>query len=124
MVKPMLAMLAKSPQMKANTAVEPLLELEAAWAIEDAREESWENPLVMGMRNGENELGFDAQSNTFYCTMGMDGGDDWPEIALFAKAAEGKENLRVAWIDDYSYDYRSDAIREGYRYELLAYTDT
>ncbi|MBQ7887241.1 MAG: CotH kinase family protein [Clostridia bacterium] len=124
MVKPMLAMLAESPQMKANTAVEPMMELEDAWAVEDTREESWESPLVTGMRNGDNELGFDAQSNTFYCTLGMDGGDDWPELALFAKAAQGAENLRVAWIDDYSYDYRSDAIREGYRYELLAYTDT
>lgn len=35
-----------------------------------------------------------------------------------------QENLRVAWIDDYTYDYCADAIREGYRYEALAYTDT
>lgn len=124
MVKPMLAMLAESPQMKANTAVEPMLELEDAWAIEDTREESWEEPLVIGMRNGANELGFDRESNTFYCTLGMEDTGDWPELALFAQGAQGTENLRVAWIDDYSYDYRSDAIREGYRYELLAYTDT
>ena len=124
MVKPMLAMLAESPQMKANTAVEPILELEDAWAIEDTREESWEEPLVVGMRNGENELGFDRESNTFYCTLGMEDTGDWPELALFAQGAQGTENLRVAWIDDYSYDYRSDAIRDGYRYELMAYTDT
>lgn len=124
MVKPMLAMLAQSPQMKANAAVEPMLELEEAWAIEDERQECWEEPLVVGMRNGENELGFDRESNTFYCTLGMEDTGDWPEMALFAQGAQGAENLRVAWIDDYSYDYRSDAIREGYRYELLAYTDT
>ena len=124
MVKPMLAMLAESPQRKANTAVEPMLELEDAWAIEDTREESWEEPLVVGMRNGDDELGFDRASNTFYCTLGMEDTGDWPELALFAQGAQGTENLRVAWIDDYSYDYRSDAIREGYRYELLAYTDT
>ena len=124
MVKPMLAMLAESPQRKANTAVEPMLELEDAWAIEDTREESWEEPLVVGMRNGDDELGFDRASNTFYCTLGMEDTGDWPELALFAQGAQGTENLRVAWIDDYSYDYRSDAIRDGYRYELLAYTDT
>ncbi len=124
MVKPMLAMLAQSPQMKANVAVETILELEDAWAIEDSREESWETPLVVGMRNGQNELGFDRESNTFYCTLGMESTDEWPELALFAQGAAGTENLRVAWIDDYSYDYRSDAIRNGYRYELLAYTDT
>ncbi|MBQ8617353.1 MAG: CotH kinase family protein [Clostridia bacterium] len=124
MVKPMLAMLAESPQMKANAAVEPMLELEDAWAIEDTREESWEEPLVVGMRNGDSELGFDRESNTFYCTLGMEDTGDWPELALFAQGAQDTENLRVAWIDDYSYDYRSDAIREGYRYELLAYTDT
>lgn len=124
MVKPMLAMLAESPQMKANTAVEPMMETEDAWAIEDTREESWEEPLVIGMRNGENELGFDRASNTFYCTLGMEDTGDWPELALFAQGAQGTDNLRVAWIDDYTYDYRSDAIREGYRYELMAYTDT
>ena len=124
MVKPMLAMLAESPQMKANTAVEPVMDVEDTWAIEDTREESWEEPLVIGMRNGDNELGFDRESNTFYCTLGMEDTGDWPELALFAQGAQNTENLRVAWIDDYSYDYRSDAIREGYRYELLAYTDT
>ena len=124
MVKPMIAMLAESPQAKAVTAVEPVMELEDAWAIEDTREECWETPLVTGMRNAESELGFDAESNTFYCTVGMEDTGDWPELNLFAQGAQGTQNLRVAWIDDYSYDYRSDAVREGYRYELLAYTDT
>jgi hypothetical protein len=123
MIKPMLSMLEESPQKKANVPVEAMMELEDAWAIEDTREESADGHLVSGMRWKDRELGFDAQSNTFYCTLGMDGGDDWPEIALFAEGAEGTENLRVAWIDDYAYDYRSDAIRDGYRYELLAYTD-
>lgn len=124
MIEPMLDLLAVSPQYQAKTAVEPMMELEDAWAIEDTREESWEEPLVVGMRNGLHELGYDAESQTFYCTTGMDGSDDWPELELYAQAAMGKENLRVAWIDDYSYDYRTDAVREGYRYELLAYTDT
>ena len=124
MIKPMLAMLSQSPQQKAHTAVEPVMELEETWEIEDTREESWENPLVIGMRNGESELGFDAASNTFYCTVGMEDTGDWPELELFAQSAQGVEKLRVAWVDDYTYDYRSDAVRDGYRYELMAYTDT
>lgn len=124
MIQPMLDMLAQSPKMQAQVPVEPVMDIEDAWTIEDTREELWEMPLVIGMRDRENELGFDAQSNTFYCTLGLDDGEDWPELALFAQGAQGKENLRVAWIDDYTYDYRSDAIREGTRYELLAYTDT
>ena len=122
-VKPMLDLLAQSPTYRAHTAVEPMLELEEIWAIEDAREESGA-PLVTGMRNGDHEMGYDAESDTFYCTIGMETGEDWPELALFAQAAEGAENLRVVWVDDYSYDYASDAVREGWRYELLAYTDT
>ena len=122
-VKPMLDLLAQSPTYRAHTAVEPMLELEEIWAIEDAREESGA-PLVTGMRNGDHEMGYDTESDTFYCTIGMETGEDWPELTLFAQAAEGAENLRVVWVDDYSYDYASDAVREGWRYELLAYTDT
>ena len=124
MVEPMLEMMAVRPQVMANLPVDTLLELEESWEIEDTREECWETPLVVAMRNGDSELGYDAPSNTFYCTLGMDTGDEWPEIALFAQGAEGAENLQVAWVDDYSYDYCSDSIRDGYRYELMAYTDT
>ena len=122
MIRPMLELLAKSPGETAHTPVEPMMDIEEVWAIEDARQER-EMPLVTGMRNGDSELGYDAQSNTFYCTVGMQDGD-WPELALFASPAEGAENLRITWIDDYSYDFLSDAVSEGYRYELLAYTDT
>ncbi len=119
-IAPMLAMLAQSPRQQAHAPVEPLMEIERVWEIEDARREA-EGALVVGMRNGNSELGFDAASATFYCTLGLDGGDDWPELSLWAQGADG---LRVAWVDDYTYDFRSDAVREGYRYELIAYTDT
>ena len=123
MILPMLALLEKAPQVVAQTPVEPMIDIEEAWAIEDTREERWQTPLVTAMRYGENEMGFDAESNTFYCSLGMESGDDWPELQFFA-AAEDDKNLRVAWIDDYSYDYCQDAIRDGNRYELIAYTDT
>ncbi|MBP3522100.1 MAG: CotH kinase family protein, partial [Clostridia bacterium] len=119
----MLGLLARSPAYRAQTPVEPMLELEEIWALEDEREESG-TPLVVGMRNGDQEMGYDAASDTFYCTIGMETGESWPELALFAQAADGVQDLHVVWVDDYSYDYASDAVRDGWRYELLAYTDT
>lgn len=97
-----------------------MIEIDEAWDIEDERAES-EGHLVSAMYNGQALLGFEAESNTFYCTLGMENGIDWPELSLTAKGADG---LQVAWIDDYSYDWCADAIENGYRYELLAYTDT
>jgi len=123
LIEPMLRLMEDAPARAANIPVEAMIDIEAAWEIEDTREEAWE-PLAVGMRNGNDELGFDAQSNTFYCTLGMELGDSWPQIDLFAKAAGGDESLRIAWIDDYSYDFPADSIRDGWRYELLAYTDT
>ena len=102
------------------TPVQPAPDIETIWAIEDARTET-DEPLVTSMRCSTGEAGYDAGSRTFYATLGMDTGDEWPEITL---SARGAENVQVLWIDDYSYDWCSDAIREGYRYELLAYTDT
>lgn len=102
-----------------GSAVLPAIDIEEAWEIEDTREESWD-PLVTVMHNGSDELGYDMEYRTFYCTLGMDG-EDWPELALTAKGAEG---VQVAWIDDYTYDWRADAVAEGCSYELIAYTDT
>lgn len=96
-----------------------MIDIEEAWALEDTRTES-ETPLVTAMYNADAALGFDREYRTFYCTLGMDG-EDWPEIALTAK---GEAGVKVAWIDDYTYDWRSDAVAEGYPYELIAYTDT
>ena len=100
--------------------VEEPMAIEDAWALEDTREEA-ETPLVTRMFNGEAILGCDAQSQTFYCALGLDNPDGWPALSLSALGAQG---VRVAWIDDYSYDAVEDALSEGYRYELLAYTGT
>lgn len=100
-----------------GSAVAPMMDIEEAWAIEDARSEAQE-PLVMEMHSGDSELGFDRASNTFYCSIGS-GLEDWPELVLTVRGAEG---VKAAWIDDYTYDFCADAVQEGYRYELLAYT--
>ena len=99
--------------------VEPCLEIEAVWAIEDARVES-ETPLVTALEHDGRALGYDVQSNTFYCTLGLENGDDWPDIRLTAPDAGG---VSLCFVDDYAYDWCADAIREGYSYQILAYTD-
>ncbi len=101
-------------------SVGPMRGIEEVWAIEDMRQES-ETPLVTRMENFGVPLGYDRESNTFYCTLGLDNGDTWPEIKLTLPQANG---VSVCFVDDYSYDWCSDAIREGYAYELMAYNDT
>ncbi|MBR2943194.1 MAG: CotH kinase family protein, partial [Clostridia bacterium] len=100
--------------------VQPVADIEAIWAIEDMREEA-DAQLVHGMLGGSGEMGFDAQSSTFYCTLGVGHSEQWPEIQL---KAYGEEGVQVVWVDDYTYDWCLDAVAEGYRYELLAYTGT
>jgi len=99
--------------------IEPCREIEEIWAIEDARQES-EKPLVTALEMNGMPLGYDAENNVFYCTLGMDGGDDWPQIHLTAPDAKG---IELCFVDDYTYDWRSDAVRDGYEYQFLAYTD-
>lgn len=100
--------------------VEPMREIEELWAIEDVREES-ETPLVTALENFGVPLGYDRESNTFYCTIGLENGDDWPEMKLTVPNGAG---VSVCFVDDYTYDWCSDAVAEGYSYELMAYNDT
>lgn len=100
--------------------VEPMREIEEIWAIEDARQES-EAPLVTRLDNFGVPLGYDRQNNTFYCTLGLDNSDEWPQIKLTVPQAKG---VSVCFVDDYTYDWCADAVAEGYAYEMMAYTDT
>ena len=99
--------------------VEPARDIEEIWAIEDARQES-ETPLLTALENNGVALGYDWYENTFYCTLGMDNMDVWPEIHLTAPQAG---NLQICFVDDYRYDWCSDAIRDGYPYQIIAYND-
>ncbi len=101
-----------------GTAVEPLLPIEQTWDIEDEHAEA-AGPLVTWMTMGGQELGFDRETNTFYCTLGMEG-EDWPELPLTAGGAEG---LRAAWVDDYAWDGVRDSIRDNVPYRLIAWTE-
>ena len=95
-------------------------DIEALWDIEDAREES-ETPLVTALENFGVPLAYDALSNRFYCTLGTDNGESWPEIHLTAPEAK---DMELVFLDDYTYDWCADAIRDGYIYEIMAYNDT
>jgi len=99
--------------------VQPVRDIEEIWAIEDTRQES-EEPLLHKLENNGVALGYDWYENTFYCTLGMDNTDVWPQIHLTAPDAK---DLEICFVDDYTYDWCSDAIRDGYPYQIIAYND-
>ena len=101
--------------------VEPVREIEEIWALEDAREES-EEPLVTRLFCNGAEAAYDVESNTFYCTLGLENGEEWPEITLTTAKNVGG-GLTLCFVDDYAYDACADAIRDGYAYQIMAYTD-
>ena len=101
--------------------VELVREIEEIWALEDAREES-EEPLVTRLFCNGAEAAYDAESNTFYCTLGLENGEEWPEIKLTTAKNVGG-GLTLCFVDDYAYDVCADAIRDGYAYQIMAYTD-
>lgn len=100
--------------------VGPYREIEEIWAIEDARTQST-TPLITQMDNFGERLGYDVDYNTFYCPIGIPQDGEWPEIDLTVPGAKG---VNVCFVDDYSYDWCDEAVREGYNYQLIAYTDT
>jgi len=95
-------------------------EIEELWAIEDARQES-EAPLVTALQNHGAPLAYDKNENTFYCPIGLNHGENWPELYLTAPDADG---ISICFSDDYTYDSCAQAVAEGYSYELMAYSDT
>jgi len=99
--------------------VAPVAEIEEIWAIEDARQES-DRPLVTRLENNGVPLAYDRESNTFYCTLGLGHEETWPQIHLTAPGAKG---VQLVFVDDYSYDWCADALRDGYPYQVMAYTE-
>ena len=122
-IEPMMRLYQASAVHCADVPVDPAVEIERIWEIEDMREEA-ETPLVSGMRNGDHVLGYDAPSQTFYCTVGLTFENDaWPELDLYVQSADEEIPVKAMFVDDYTYDYPQDSVADGYRYELLAYTE-
>lgn len=94
--------------------------IEDIWAIEDARTES-EGPLVTALENHGAPMAYNAETNTFYCTLGLENAESWPEMYITAPGAKG---VKLMFSDDYTYDWCQDALMDGYAYQALAYTDT
>ena len=92
---------------------------EDVWDIEDTHQE--EPGIVHHMFAGKAMLGEDAAQRIFYCALGPGLTDAWPELAL---SAAGEEGLQAALLDDYRTDDCSLAVREGYSYNAIAWTDT
>ncbi|MBR5301308.1 MAG: CotH kinase family protein [Clostridia bacterium] len=127
-LKLLLGMLAMTALLVATVALfspyAPLVapaaeDIEAIWAIEDARRES-AGPLVTRLENNGVPLAYDRESNTFYCTLGLGYEEAWPDIHL---TAPGAKDVQLIFVDDYTYDWCADAIRDGYPYQVMAYTE-
>lgn len=93
-------------------------DIETIWAIEDARTPC-DGPLVTALENNGVPLAYDRETNTFYCSLGLDKGEQWPQIHLTAPGAEG---VSLLFADDFTYDSCADAVAMGNVYSLLAYT--
>lgn len=106
-------------ELPAPSAVLPIMDIEDIWALEDEREEA-QDELVSAMFNNGAALGYDRADQTFYCSLDV-GLEEWPQIELSARGVQG---VNVAWLDDYTYDWCSDAVSEGYRYELFVWNET
>jgi len=103
-----------------DPVVMPAPDIELIWTIEDVRTES-ETPLVTKLENHGIPLAYDKEKNTFYCTLGLDNGESWPDLHLTAPEAFG---TKLYFVDEYEFDWCSDAIDEGYAYQIITYDDS
>ena len=93
--------------------------IEEIWAMEDEREESAE-PLIAALSCNGLPLAYETASDTYYCTLGLNRQDAWPELEL---RASGEPGLSVCFADDYAWDSCRDALAEGWSYRLFAWTE-
>ena len=94
-------------------------DIEELWAIEDTRKES-ETPLVTALSYDGMPLVYNRDEDLFYCPLGLELGDEWPQLHL--TAPQGCR-VNICFSDDYTYDSCCEAVRKGNSYELMAYTD-
>ena len=110
---------AMEPEQTGETAVQPLMEIEKTWEIEDTHALS-SAPLVTSLSFCRGEMGEDMESRTFYAPIGT-GLSEWPKLAM---TACGADEMRVAWVDDYAWDDPGEAVRSGTAYQLIAWTES
>ena len=103
-----------------EATISNVIPIEELWSIEDTRSES-EIPLIQTLLCNGVPAAYSRSENTFYCSLGLDNSDNWPNLRLTVPNAKG---ITTCFSDDYSYDGCQEAIAEGYSYELISYTDT
>lgn len=96
--------------------VASLPEIEVIWEIEDTKTLS-EEPILKELYRDGKPLPKD-QTGTFYCSLGLSMGDEWPE--LYFSLPKG---YSACFADDYLWDACCDAIAQGNRYRILIWTD-
>lgn len=99
--------------------VGPCRSAEEVWAIEDERQKS-ERPLVTALEMDGRPLVYEEETNTFYCSLGLEQGENWPNIHLTAPEEKG---IGLFFTDDYTYDACSEAIQKGRAYQVMAYSE-
>ena len=101
-------------------AAQICLDIEEIWNIEDTLEES-EVPLIARLENHGVPLAYSAEENRFYCPLDLSEVENgWPDIHLTAPESKG---MHLLFADDYTYDWCTDAVRDGYAYQMMAYND-
>ncbi len=99
--------------------VGPCRDADEVWAIEDERKQS-EKPLVTALEMNGMPLTYEAETNTFYCTLGLEQKETWPDIHLTAPEAK---NMGLFFTDDYTGDACNEAIQKGLSYQVMAYNE-
>ncbi len=99
--------------------VGPCRSIEEVWSIEDEHRRS-EKPLVTALEMDGMPLVYEAETNTFYCSLGLEQGESWPEIHLIAPETKA---IDLFFTDEYTYDDCREAIQKGRAYQVMAYNE-
>ena len=97
--------------------VQPLPEIEEIWEIEDTHALSG-TPLLRELVWRDAPLARREDTGAFYCPLGLDAGEGWPELRLYLT----QDGVSCCFADDYSWDACADAVRDGTAYRLLVWT--
>lgn len=91
--------------------------IETLWDVEDTLQRT-EERLEGAVTFGGEQLAYDASSRTYYCPLRLDDAQ-WPELPLCI-ASQG---MRAAWVDEYMFDEKAEAVADGVRYTFMVWDD-